>query len=425
MDIKQTFLDWTTHTVPFGKEDKYLKKLLPNYLKKDQHGNYYHIIGNSTTMFTAHLDTVGGDTTINAIYNEKNGLIKTDGKSILGADDKAGVVILLYMIEHNIPGFYLFPVGEEVGCIGSGKLTKYMTEHSEKVKISIDINNEEVEKEVELPKDPIYKNIRKVISFDRMGYSSVITHQMDQRCCSDKFGKALSSELNKNGFDFDLDDSGVYSDSAEFAGIYPECTNLSVGYFGQHTNNETQDIEFLESLCKACVKVNWENLPIARDPGEVEYLDDYYNQWGGRGSGKNKSGYNSRNQYIFDDEYDDSPADYLKDKEKDVNVHFFHDTKYDYISDVSFVGDKMVDINLSGDRLEAEVNIIEEFLQKFEIDFDDIFWDGLVLVIESQKMPTKMSRNELIEYIPQLALEEIEGYTDKENSEIELESEEP
>jgi len=415
MDIKQTFLDWTTHTVPFGKEDSYLKNLLPSYLKKDQFGNYYHIIGNSSTMFTAHLDTVGGDKDIKHVFDDEKGLIKTDGTSILGADDKTGVVILLYMIEHNVPGFYLFPVGEEVGCIGSGKLTLHMTKNSKKTNVKI--NNENVE--LKIPKG-IYNNITKVISFDRMGYSSVITHQMDQRCCSDEFGNALANELNKYGFDYSLDDSGLYSDSAEFAGIYPECTNLSVGYFAQHTVNEVQDIEFLESLCDACTKVNWENLPIARNPNDVEFLDTYYNQWGGRGSGKTKSGYDKRHQYIFDDEFDDSPADYLKEKEKDVNTIFFYDKKYKYLSDVSFIGDKMVDINLAGDRLDDELNMIGDILSQFGVSYDDLFWDGLVLVVENQKIETKFSRNELIEYVPELALENIDGYS---NEEEEIEEE--
>lgn len=418
MDIKQTFLDWTTHTVPFGKEDKYLKKLLPSYFKKDSAGNYYHIIGNSTTMFTAHLDTVGGDKKVNVVIDDEKGLIKTDGESILGADDKAGVVVLLYMIEKKVPGFYLFPIGEEVGCVGSGKLTKHLTETSEKSKIVLDGKDGPIEKEVELPKENIYKNIRKVISLDRMGYTSVITHQMDQRCCSDNFAKSLAAELNKHGFDYDLDDSGMYSDSAEFADIYPECTNLSVGYFAQHTDNETQDIQFLEALCEACTKVNWENLPISRDPSEVEYLDNYYNYWGGRGSGKKNSGYDQRHQYIYDDEYDESPAEFMKNREGEVKAQFFLDKEHDYISDVSFIGDKMVDINLAGDRLGKEVNTIEEFLQKFEVDYDDLFWDGLVLVIESQKMETKMTRNELIQYIPELALELIEGYNEKEEEEL-------
>jgi putative aminopeptidase FrvX len=415
MNIKETFLNWTQHTTPYGKEDEYLKNLLPSFLKKDQFGNYYHIIGNSSTMFTAHLDTVGGDKKINHVIDEENGIIKTDEKSILGADDKTGVVILLYMIEHKVPGFYLFPVGEEVGCIGSGKLTNYMTKNS--IQTTVKLNN--IKSKLNIPKG-IYNKIRKVISFDRMGYTSVITHQMDQRCCSNEFGNALSKELNKHGFEYTLDDSGVYSDSAEFAVIYPECTNLSVGYFAQHTNRETQDIEFLESLCDACVKINWENLPIYRNPNDVEFVDNYYNYWGGRGSGKNKSGYDKRHQYIFDDDFDESPADYLKDKENDVKTIFFHDKKYDFISDVSFIGDKLVDINLSGDRLDNEMNLIGDALKEFGISYDDLFWDGLVLVVENQKMETHFSRNELIEYIPELLLNNIEGYDDEE---IEIENE--
>jgi len=415
MDIKQTFLDWTQHTTPYGKESEYLKKLLPSYLKKDAFGNYYYIIGNSSTMFTAHLDTVGGDKKINHIIDEENGIIKTDEKSILGADDKTGVVILLYMIEHRVPGFYLFPVGEEVGCVGSGNLTNYMTKHL--TKTTVKLNN--IKTKLDIP-NGIYNKIRKVISFDRMGYTSVITHQMDQRCCSDEFGNALAKELNKFGFEYTLDDSGVYSDSAEFAGIYPECTNLSVGYFAQHTNRETQDIEFLESLCNACVKINWENLPISRNPNDVEFVDNYYNYWGGRGSGKNKSGYDKRHQYIFDDVFDESPADYLKDKENDVKTIFFFDKEYDFISDVSFIGDKLVDINLSGDRLDKEMNLIGDSLNQFGVSYDDLFWDGLVLVIENQKMETHFSRNELTEYIPELLLNNIDGYEDKE---IEVETE--
>jgi len=412
MDIKQTFLDWTMHTVPFEKEDQYLKKLLPKDWSKDSHGNYYYIIGNSDTLFTAHLDTVGGDKPVTHVIDEEKGIIKTDGTSVLGADDKSGVVIMLYMIEKKVPGVYLFPVGEEVGCIGSGKLTKHMLENSQKETIEIETPNGIEEIKIDLPKDIKYNKIRKVIAFDRMGYTSVITHQMDQRCCSDIFGNALAKEFNKNGFNFDLDDSGVYSDSAEFTEIYPECTNLSVGYFAQHTNNETQDIEFLESLCEACVKVNWEGLPIARNPQVVEYLDNYYNQWGGRGSGKKNSGYNQKNQYIFDDEYDDDPADYMKDREKDVKSQFFIDSKYDYVSDVSFIGDKMVDINLSSDRLNKESEDIVEILNEFGVDYDDIYWDGLVLIIESQKVETKMTRNDLIDFIPSLLLSNIEGYDD-------------
>ena len=40
------------------------------------------------------------------------------------------------------------------------------------------------------------------------------------------------------------DEGGVYTDSAEFTDIIPECTNISVGYYKEHTVNETQDIQY-------------------------------------------------------------------------------------------------------------------------------------------------------------------------------------
>jgi hypothetical protein len=413
MDIKQAFLDWTQHTVPYGKESNYLKDLLPNYLKKDSFGNYYHVIGDSDTMFIAHLDTVGGDVPVNHVID--GDIIKTDGTSILGADDKAGVIILLYMIEHNVPGYYLFPIGEEVGCIGSGKLSHKLSKESKEETITLS-NNKEIK--VKLPTNKKLNKIRKVIAFDRMGYSSVITHQLDQRCCSDTFGKSLSNELNKFGFEFDLDDSGVYSDSAEFADIYPECTNLSVGYFAQHTKNEIQDIKFLEELAKACVKVNWSDLPIERDPKSVEYLDNYYNFFGGRGTGKNKSGYEYKNRYIYDDPYDETPTDYFKDMEKDVETDFFIDEEYDdYISNISYINGKIVDINLSKKRLEKELDIIKEYLDENGVEYEDLYWDGLVLLIQDDGLDTKLLRYEIYDYIPELKLENIKGYEETETDE--------
>lgn len=412
MNVKETFLNWTKHTTPFGKEDEYLKDLLPSYLKKDSSGNYYYKIGNSDTMFTGHLDTVGGDKEIIAV--EEDGIIKTDGKSVLGADDKAGVVILLYMIEKKVPGFYLFPIGEEVGCIGSGRLSKYLTDNLEDTKINL--NNKKVN--IKLPKNDLYKNIRKVISFDRMGYSSIITHQMDQRCCSDEFAESLSKELNKFGLKFELDDSGVYSDSAEFADIYPECTNVSVGYFNQHTNNEIQDIIFLEKLCIACSNIKWDKLPVYRNPADIEYLDNYYSGKN-RGSGKIDD---DRHRYIFDDEYDNKPSEHLKHREKDVKTIFFVDLEFDYISDVSFINNNIIDINISGDRLNIELNLIEKKLIENEVEYDEIFWDGLVLIIEHNKMETKIIRNDLLNHIPELKLENIKGYNSEEIIEnVELE----
>jgi hypothetical protein len=269
MNIKETFLKLTTHTVPHKKEIEYLSDLLPmNVLKKDPVGNLYVKIGNSNTMFAAHLDTVGGDVPVNHVIDGK--MIKTDGKSILGADDKSGVVILLYMIEHGVQGLYQFFLGEEVGCIGSKALVKWIEKN---------------------PNDNRYKNINKVISFDRKDVDSVITYQMSERCCSDEFADDLISKLKVNSLTFRKDTGGVLTDSVHFTDLYAECTNLSVGYWSQHTVNERQDIEFLEKLCDAAVKINWDKLTIKRKPGETERLYKNYS-----------SSYNNYNNYDWDDD---------------------------------------------------------------------------------------------------------------------------
>lgn len=244
MRVRRKFIQLTKHTVPFGTETKMLK-YLPKGYKKDKHGNYYVTVGRDfTTMFTCHLDTACSyEKTVNHTFNGK--YIKTDGKTILGADDKAGMVVILYMIEKKVPGLYYFFVGEEVGCIGSSKLAQ----------------------------DFDWMDISKVVSFDRRGTTSVITEQMCGVCCSDEFAYDLSDKLNATGLGLELipDDTGILTDSAQFVDFIPECTNISVGYYNEHTRKECQDIDFLSKLCRACTMIDWESLPVVRIPGEDEY----------------------------------------------------------------------------------------------------------------------------------------------------------
>jgi hypothetical protein len=275
--ILDTFLSLTSRTYPYGSEHELIgSKVFPKDIKKDAFGNYYYRIGSSNTVFTAHLDTSGATRTkVNHVIDGK--LIKTDKKSILGADDKAGVTIMLYMISNNIPGLYYFFVGEESGCIGSSRLSRNFKE-----------------------------KYNRMISFDRRGVDSVITYQSFTRCCSDKFAQSLANELNKHGgFDYRLDEGGIYTDSAEFTNLIPECTNISVGYYSEHTFNESQDISHLEKLSEACLKVDWENLPIVRDPLKTEYREyrttssykkTYNNNY-------NSGVYNSHNSYNKKSDY--------------------------------------------------------------------------------------------------------------------------
>jgi hypothetical protein len=105
-----------------------------------------------------------------------------------------------------------------------------------------------------------------VVSFDRRGYSDVITHQAFYRTASDDFAAALSAELNGLGMDYKPCDGGMYTDSKEFAEIVPECTNISVGYFSEHTKSESLDLPHLLRLRDALICIDWTKLPIRRVP---------------------------------------------------------------------------------------------------------------------------------------------------------------
>lgn len=255
-DPRSTFLSLTTKTYPHGHEEEVLS-FLPK-LNKDSYGNYYVIIGDNkkpSVMFTSHLDTADRTQVPTKLYSrEEDGseIIYTDGTSILGADDKAGVTVMLYMMDHNIPGLYYFFIGEERGGIGSNMVS------------------------ADFDKIDYLENIKKCISFDRRKTESVITEQLGRVCCSSQFGTALCDEYNKSGLNLSLDPTGIYTDSASFIDDIPECTNVSVGYNNEHTGREYQNMTFLSKLCDASLKVNWESLPVARKVGlDQELLAKY------------------------------------------------------------------------------------------------------------------------------------------------------
>jgi hypothetical protein len=374
MDIKQKFLQLTKRTYPHGTE-KDLFPLLSDKLMEDEFGNLFINIGISDTMFTSHLDTATSSlTNVNHVID--GDIIKTDGTSILGADDKAGVVIMLYMIEKNTPGLYYFFLGEEVGCIGSRKV-------ADKQKI----------KKIE--------GINKVVSFDRRGTTSVITHQSGKRCSSDKFAEALSLELNKlNGvFSYKPDDTGVLTDSIQFISIYPECTNISVGYQSEHTKSESQDIKHLEDLAIACSEIDWSLLPVDRDPSKLEYKSYGYGS------------YYSNDWDDYDYDYDYNQRDYTKwrnsVKSKPDKI-WFHDKDFNYIScvEISNRDKKYISVDLHKERILREKYLIYNLLISIDVKIESIEWDGLNLKIYNKsgeyKLEDDIDRNDIIEYLPEL-----------------------
>jgi len=344
MRIKRKFLQLTKYTYPYGTE-AYLENMLPEGYKQDKYGNYYLSVGdNYSTMFACHLDTANKefgpvrhtfhdkpcDLSAGYVLKANGRYIMSDGTTILGADDKAGVVVALFMIEKKVPGLYYFFIGEEVGCVGSSDLASDM----EKEIYHID----------EL------KNIKKVVSFDRRGTTSVITDQFYGNCCSDEFALSLCKELNKSGLNMRPDDTGVLTDSAQFMTFIPECTNISVGYYNEHTHKEAQDIEYLYQLCNAVVKVDWESLPVERDPATA---------W---------SPFHGGGWDCWDwDDLEDEPV-----REKgDLGLHF-SDENYSFVIRDSI----RTKAYISKEWIETEKRLITEALNKQGRVIEKITWDG-------------------------------------------------
>lgn len=211
----------------------------------------------SRTLFSAHIDTVhhikkirpiGNDTLADEHINSFrldaiNEMIYADG-DVLGADDGAGVWLLLEMIDAGVPGTYLFHRGEECGGIGSAGMARY---HND-----------------------FLSQFDRAIAFDRKATHSIITHQRGGRCCSDTFAEALATHLSCDYYFMGPDDGGVFTDTANYTDDIGECTNVSVGYYDEHTANERLDINYLFTLRDKCLVLDWEALPTERKPGEVD-----------------------------------------------------------------------------------------------------------------------------------------------------------
>lgn len=223
----------------------------------DSFGNLRVNIGETGLWFTSHLDTVHRDDEVQtlSLMADSNLLVADgpDGKPcVLGADDAAGVYLMTEMIRNGKPGNYMFFLGEECGGLGSSDFIR------RNQTISADI----------------------CVSFDRRGYSDIITHQGGWRTASDEFARALASSLNTHGFKFKPCDTGLYTDSREFAELVPECTNISVGYFDEHTSREALDIEHLYSLRDAVLATDWGALPVHRVPAPDDWMQSWNNKYG-------------------------------------------------------------------------------------------------------------------------------------------------
>ena len=259
----------------------WLEQNAPAHAKvhRDAVGNLHidtRISTTNRTLFTAHVDTVHKKAGPNKIRKTSTHW-HADGAP-LGADDGAGCAMLMHLLHSGVDAYYLFTQGEECGGIGA--------------------------RHVALDTTLLYQFDR-AIAFDRRGIDSVITHQGYGRTASDAFAQALSDALNVDERLMYLPDStGVYTDTAEFIDVIPECTNISVGYAHEHSDRESLDIVHFLLLAQRVVNIDWDGLPTDRDPTVKETYADKWGALGDWGMGGKATSVSSLsgNHWLLDDD---------------------------------------------------------------------------------------------------------------------------
>ena len=212
-----------------------IKKFSPYVCSQDVVGNIWidARANNGRTMFMAHLDTVHQTqgrldlllTNDKQVYAEQN-----KSPAILGADDGAGVALLLEMLTAGVPALYLFSQGEECGGFGGQFAAQQRAR---------------------------FDGIDRLVSFDRRGKYDICGAQIVGTLASEDFVSELAKKLSM-GHKWA---EGTYTDNSEFQGLIPEIVNVSVGYEKEHSVNESLDYDYWCRLREACIHLDWESLP--------------------------------------------------------------------------------------------------------------------------------------------------------------------
>lgn len=308
-------------------------------------------------LFSCHIDTV--DSSISGAprivkgkethkvkkltYDPNFGVIcldkATETGTCLGADDGVGVWLMLEMIRAGVPGGYIFHTGEECGGVGSRAMAADYKSVLEKYKVAL--------------------------AFDRPHNDEVITHQRGQECASKECGDALCGMLNDFGFKYATSTKGVFTDTANYRKLIPECFNLGVGYDSQHGVNEMLDYAHAAALKDALLGVHWNELPVKRDHLKPDPVPVYEQtaKWRGRDSYAGMG--------LFDDgewprrtvtpfkpkvappKYEDPRSGF-----DDLMTRSLEDILYDMDQDPDYAADTVESLMVEVGRLRAEIAVL-------------------------------------------------------------------
>jgi putative aminopeptidase FrvX len=181
-------------------------------MEAETDGRNYIIINaqDSNPLLASHLDIVGTKPPKWASIKEKGRVLSLrNNKTVLGGDDRAGVYIMLKLIEQgNINYSYAFFYNEEIGCIGSRQAVGLLD----------------------------FTRYNCFIGLDRKGWRDVVDYGYTNL--------ELMNLFKEYGY---TEKSGSTSDVAilaEATGI--ACVNLSIGFLNEHTAEELLYIDAME-----------------------------------------------------------------------------------------------------------------------------------------------------------------------------------
>ena len=209
-----------------GKVREFVKeKLTPfvDYIAVDRHGNLlaektYKLGNGPTVLLNAHLDTVVEFEPNRMICKE--GSIWSSSKGILGADDRAGVAVLLQIAEHLSSSTFsgkvkfIFTVKEERGLVGASQVDDYFLWNTDAA-IVVDRRD----------KGDIVVSCGGYIPF-----------------CDQAYGNFFESVAKAEGLSGWKSTNGGSSDTRIWAEQGIQSVNLSVGYGNEHTEDEFLDV---------------------------------------------------------------------------------------------------------------------------------------------------------------------------------------
>lgn len=248
-DRVRELLEMLTYRRPAGSAGELAfiaRYLVPLGCHADEFGNYWLRVDDTPILWCSHTDTVH-DTDGRQKVLWGDAIASAEGSNCLGADCTTGVWLMRNMIKHAVGGTYLFHRGEECG----GKGSAWIAEHRVRDLLRFQF----------------------AIAFDRKGVGEVITHQFGRRTCSGEFAASMCEALFP--MRYEASDGGTFTDTENYAAIIPECSNIGVGYAGQHTAAEIQLTDHAEALLERLILADWSRLVCSRDPGSEEYADDF------------------------------------------------------------------------------------------------------------------------------------------------------